>query len=554
RLLAWRDAARRRDFETLFVRILDESGVLRRELFVRENERKLTNYLHICELLLEECGRRGRELAGVIGALESYIRGEAEPPGDESTQQRLETDRLSVQVMTMHKAKGLEAPVVFLYGGYGASPPGDLHVFHRDDDLDAPRVMAVEPLDEGARERWQRDEREEEERLLYVAITRAAARLYLPWIADRALRSFVGGYRILNDRLNAFAEDEANAVHFERITVPALEAGAAEMAAEAPVPVAWMPPPEVLEEARPAALDFAALARAHAAIVVSSYSRMKRAARGERTAAPEIAAEAGGKEVLEDEPTSAPDAEAEDVLPGGTATGSFLHEVLERVDLAPVRGSTLADWSARPEVEALFRAAMARHDRDPRHLPHARRLVHTALTADLALGDARLAGGIAALDPARVRREMEFLYPIPEAGHPRLGAPLPAAGFTVERGYLRGFVDLVFEHDGRVYFADWKTDLLPEYTASTLAEHVERNYDLQVKVYAVAMARWLGLGGADNAGRRFGGILYCFVRGMEAPGSGAEGVHFRRPDRAELEGYARELREFAHYRETHHGA
>ena len=61
-------------------------------------------------------------------------------------------------------------------------------------------------------------------------------------------------------------------------------------------------------------------------------------------------------------------------------------------------------------------------------------------------------------------REMEFLFPLPEGSHPSLADPEPGK-LVVERGFIKGFVDLVVEHDGLVYFADWKSDVLDSYRA-----------------------------------------------------------------------------------------
>ena len=119
RLIDWHELATRRRFEQLFPRILDESGVLRRERFQGRGERKITNYHHVFELLLEEALRRRLDLTGVIATLDAFVREEAKPPGQNTEQQRLEGESSAVQVMTMHKAKGLEAPVVFLFGGIG---------------------------------------------------------------------------------------------------------------------------------------------------------------------------------------------------------------------------------------------------------------------------------------------------------------------------------------------------------------------------------------------------------------------------------------------------
>ena len=59
RLTDWKELAGRRRFETLFAKILDDSGVIRRELFLKDDERALTNYLHLFEILLEDARTAG---------------------------------------------------------------------------------------------------------------------------------------------------------------------------------------------------------------------------------------------------------------------------------------------------------------------------------------------------------------------------------------------------------------------------------------------------------------------------------------------------------------
>ncbi len=82
--------------------------------------------------------------------------------------------------------------------------------------------------------------------------------------------------------------------------------------------------------------------------------------------------------------------------------------------------------------------------------------------------------------PAISSREMEFLFPFPQEDHPPLSEPRPGK-LVIEKGFIKGFVDLVVEHDGRVYFADWKSDVLPSYALETIAEHVDAHYDTQVQ-------------------------------------------------------------------------
>jgi exodeoxyribonuclease V beta subunit len=129
---------------------------------------------------------------------------------------------------------------------------------------------------------------------------------------------------------------------------------------------------------------------------------------------------------------------------------------------------------------------------------------------------------------------MEFLFPIPEASHPPLGATATAAGWIAGRGYLKGFIDFVFQDSGLIYFADWKSDLLRDYRAETIRQHVERNYELQALIYSVGVIRLLRICSEADYDRRFGGLLYVFLRGVGAEADPAHGIYFQRPDWSEI--------------------
>jgi exodeoxyribonuclease V beta subunit len=115
-----------------------------------------------------------------------------------------------------------------------------------------------------------------------------------------------------------------------------------------------------------------------------------------------------------------------------------------------------------------------------------------------------------------VAREMEFLF------------PFPAAAGGADRGYVKGFVDVIFQHQGRVYFGDWKTDRLASWDEASVEAHVAKNYALQEQLYALALVRMLGVATAADYEARFGGTLYLFVRGL--PGA----IRSRRPTFAEI--------------------
>ena len=197
-----------------------------------------------------------------------------------------------------------------------------------------------------------------------------------------------------------------------------------------------------------------------------------------------------------------------------------MHEVLERVGLDPaIVHQTPEVWAELPDVARVLTEAMLLYDLDRSMLPALARLCHRALSAELLLEDGRRLAGLASAD--RVVRELEFLFPL-----------------RGKSSLVIGFTDVVFEKDGRAYFLDWKTDLLPDYSSAALGEHVDQSYRLQVKLYSLALFRLLGSTTPEETAARFGGVLYVFMRGL---GPGGLGQWFLRPTHEDLLAWASEL-------------
>ncbi len=234
------------------------------------------------------------------------------------------------------------------------------------------------------------------------------------------------------------------------------------------------------------------------------------------------------------------DAPAEDAdLRGGRRVGLFLHEVIEKLDLESFVGMPeVGSWSRREGVRRVFSDAMRRHQViDPRWLERGSEMVFNALTSRIATSPGKLVGPLYQCNNVR---EMEFVYPIPERAH-RLLQSANDGLWSVERGYLKGFVDFVFEYDGLHYFADWKSDSLPRYDRDSVESHVKEHYDLQAKIYSVGIVRLLGIRNEAEYEQRFGGLLYLFLRGIKRGSAGDAGVYFQRPDWTEICQYERSL-------------
>jgi exodeoxyribonuclease V beta subunit len=169
-------------------------------------------------------------------------------------------------------------------------------------------------------------------------------------------------------------------------------------------------------------------------------------------------------------------------------------------------------------VRRLFGFAASAEGIAPRYVPASMRMVHRSLTTPFDLGGKQ----VRLVDCRDSHREMEFCYPIPESSGP-----------TIERGWLRGFMDFVFTHEGVSWVLDWKTDVLADYGPEALAERIRESYQLQVEVYGLALAKIL----EGNPGTKFGGVIYVFLRGTGTGG----GVHVIQPTPEDLERYRKNL-------------
>jgi len=541
-LLEWSQLARARRFEELFTDILQATGLVRREVFLGDDERTLTNTLQLFEVILEEAHLLRLDFPELVAHVKSLIDKKRAPMSEQGNVKRLEHERDAVQLMTMHKSKGLEAKVVFLYafGGFA----GEFWPFHypsREGGL-VRALHILKPEDKISprlRGQVEKEGRQEDERLLYVALTRAMGRLYLPYVpyvGRKAICKSIStrSYNVLNERLASIVlglreGDEELHRYFSLQDIPYFGLQGADPDELEPSPDvlrAWAPASSLLEPVdhqeeyrvlRPRTMR------------MESYSSLKRRAGGYTTAPSE-------DDVLqiEDEIGSMEAVVSPDELPGGVRTGQFLHAILEDLDYGSLtQHMDVDDWCSAPEVRAFFEHAMIEHGLELEYLELSQRVIHRALHATVEIPHGVIYGLGMCLPNVR---EMEFLYPIPEDGHDPLGL---GTGLEVERGFIKGYIDYVFEWNGRVYFVDWKSDVLDRYDAASLRQHFSNNYDTQALLYGLALCKLYGILDEAAYEELFGGSIYVFLRGVTE--DSAQGIHQHRPSWSELEVFAERL-------------
>jgi exodeoxyribonuclease V beta subunit len=156
---------------------------------------------------------------------------------------------------------------------------------------------------------------------------------------------------------------------------------------------------------------------------------------------------------------------------------------------------------------------------------------------------------LAQLTPEHCLSEMEFLLPLSAlsaaalnrclAAGDLLSAQAPALAFNEVQGMLKGFIDLVFEHDGRFYVVDYKSNYLGDtaaaYQQDAMAQAmIEHRYDVQYQLYTLALHRYLRCRLPDyDYDQHIGGVCYLFLRGMN--GEAGSGVYATKPDKTHID-------------------
>ncbi|HHE5606475.1 TPA: exodeoxyribonuclease V subunit beta [Klebsiella pneumoniae] len=490
-------------------------------LATRGGERRLTDILHISELLQEAASQLESEHA-LVRWLAQHI---AEPDSNAASQQmRLESDKHLVQIVTIHKSKGLEYPLVWL--PFIARFRKQDQAFYHDRETFA----AVLDLgqDEASLELAEAERLAEDLRLLYVALTRAVWHCSL-------------GVAPLSSRKSGNSDFHLSALGRLLQAGEAMDAAglAARLADFCHGDIALQRPGEL--DLTPWQAPAATIPRLSARELqrriaddwrVTSYSGLQQHGfSGGQDLLPRLDVDAAGVGEVVEEPQLTPHQ-----FPRAAAPGTFLHSLFEELDFTqPVPEG----WMAEKLQLSGFDAQWA-----PVLTDWLGGVLKTRLPGpDIALNQ------LAARDK---QVEMAFYLPIAQLltaerldalirQYDPLSADTPPLDFRRVRGMLKGFIDLVFRHEGRYYLLDYKSNWLGEdreaYTRPAMEQAMRAHrYDLQYQLYSLALHRYLRHRLADyDYDRHFGGVIYLFLRGMDGQ-EGGQGIFTTRPVRPLIDG------------------
>ncbi|NOI64889.1 exodeoxyribonuclease V subunit beta [Vibrio sp. 99-8-1] len=530
-------------------------------------ERELTDYLHLSELLQQASTTLDSEYALLRWFSDQIEQAQSGASGVVDDQiQRLESERNLVQIVTIHKSKGLEYDLVFLpfLSAYREAQSGKYY------DSQQKQTIVDITNQSASIEKADKERLAEDLRLLYVAVTRAVYGCFIgvaPLRKGRSSRDPSSahlsaiGYLIQNGESLASSElnlclQKFSASYSDGITV------------EQPAEIVDVQPHDLPEQIGLFDHDdlFAHGSAKGGEIYranqlkneidrqwrITSYSALVKQGHSSHRALAETIIDTQGVDIdaISDDALESEEEQELSIytFPKGARAGTFLHTLFEQIEF-----TLAADSSETTEViiKLLDAEQLERH-----WLPVLQKLIDDVLNTHLnraqpddnPLQSPPLATHLQLGKLASNQKlvEMEFLLPIVflssshlahlSQQYDHISKLAGELGFHTVQGMIKGFIDLIFEHQGKFYVLDWKSNFLGDQSSDYGLEALERamaehRYDLQYQIYSLALHRYLSSRITDyDYDLHFGGVYYLFLRGIEKQGS--NGIFFQRPDKA----------------------
>lgn len=485
-------------------------------------ERTISNIQQLIEILHKIAKNKNYEANELIQWLKKGMEGDARE-GDEY-QQRLESDQDAVQIVTIHKSKGLEYNIViaphldlladqpiFSTGSYRDPATGEYYVMNKD-------LMTKDQY-----ELYTTQSEQENRRLIYVAITRARYQCFITvsnadYYVESALKKFVyiQDEPVLDDAIEQEETEDA------KDTEDPEDMEQAEAVPYATIKM-WIPPAPKRDFIYTSAVN-ASYAEYTVAttFALKQPNWIKTSYSGLNPEHDVIPAPKSANPL-----TSSYDKFVFQDLKKGAHTGNLLHYIFEHIDFSDQR-----NWSRIVEQAMKRLSGSANEEYRDQILLLLNQVVSATMPGDNAFK----------LNQVTIEKrlnELEFdflLNPFNTAQLQALSSdahPFRIKSIDELEGIMNGKIDLFFEHEGKYYILDWKSNFLGNSLEfygedAVKAAMYENNYNLQYLIYTVALTKYLKLRKPDfDYDTHFGGVIYLFLRGVRAEGQ--TGIYYTKP-------------------------
>jgi exodeoxyribonuclease V beta subunit len=551
----------RHGFIRMFRLLMAEEKIRERLLIFPDGERRLTNILHLAEILHQESSEKKLGIAGLLKWLSEQRN--AEVSESEIHQLRLESDDQAVKIITIHKSKGLEFPIVFCPFLWEGSLIEDREILFHDTDKNETLTLDLGSKNFDKHLNIAQNERLAENlRLLYVAITRAIHKCYLVWGRFNTAETSSIAYLLHYKRQ---AEDINKKNLLTSLKEDILEKNDEELfedlkqlstKSEGSIKIVSIPPDDTIEHLSGEYKKERLFCRHFSGKIdttwnISSFSHLisQRA----------LDAEHPDRDAYQDQYIPVTENHLglyknENIFsfPKGTRAGIFFHDVFEHLDFAE---------SSTEERIKLVSNKLKEYRFESKWEEPVCNMVESVLSIPLDLNKTTLM--LSSVQTRKRVNEMEFYFPLKPLSRKRLRKIFADYGgidlindfpdrlgrltFSLTKGFMKGYIDMVFHDQNRFWLVDWKSNYLgssvENYSKNVLKNVMKRHfYILQYHLYVVALHQYLRLRIPKfNYEQHFGGVFYLFLRGVDLDKGPEFGVYKDFPGKTLIDVLLREL-------------
>jgi exodeoxyribonuclease V beta subunit len=548
-------------FIRMFRKVMVNEKIKQRVLSLPDGERRLTNILHLIELIHRVAIQNNLGISAVL----KWLSDQRSPssPRLEEHQLRLESDALAVKIVTIHKSKGLEYPIVFCPFGWGSSVPMDRDIIFHGTDATRRLTLDFDAHDDDRHMALAQNELLAENlRLLYVALTRAKMRCYLVWGRINTAETSALAYLLHNFTSDPLAKTSPNIVaqlarHFSSLSDEAFIADLRKLAekSKGTIELDILPSGfdgeyvfDSIKKEKLSRRKFSGRIDRH--WTISSYSGLI----SKQTIDPELPDYDGFHETYTNQPELLPGftglqpgqphpASKKSIFtfPKGTRAGIFFHDLLEQLDFT-CKDSKSLDISVVNKLneygfELFWKTEILRMIDNVLSVPlisDNQDFMLASVTAQNRINEMEFYFPLNPITP----RDLKRLFAGQEGLHIETDFPdrLGKLTFTPSGGYMKGYIDMIFKQRDRFYLVDWKSnylgDHIEQYHPSSLAQTMgEEYYILQYHLYTLALHQYLKMREPDyKYAENFGGVFYIFLRGVDQHKSVQYGIFNDLPD------------------------
>lgn len=541
-----------RNFMTMFRQFMADYEVKKRLIQFPDGDRKLTNTLHLTELIHKH---EAEGETGMNGTLSWYCNKLAEPGVEEEHEQRLEKDEKAVQIMTVFKSKGLEYPLVFcpfMWHKTASLKKVSESVYHQDGkayfnlldyDLLPDQEIAESIFTENLSAFL---------RLFYVALTRSKNRCYITaGKIGQANNINLFDYLFADIKNSDTVSEITKSFHNETSSTELMDIirkkfstdnniliseGISEKEPEPFINTAESNIEELTQKKFSSRINSSKGITSFSNLISSAEHKTETAAENDESAASVTAAE---------------DIKLSDVagtffaFPAGPGPGSCLHRIIEMADFKNSDFSALIKENLA--LHGIFENETTKENTS--YIASADIMLKNLFST--ALNDGEIEFSLNQTIKEDRLSELEFYYPTKQLTSKAMAAVFKTMpGFPADSkfpekigklefrplsGFMHGFIDLVFRHEGKYYIIDWKSNNLgltyADYQKDSLQKSMENSfYILQYYIYTCALNKYLKSKISDyDYNQFFGGVFYIYLRGVN-PEIKGNGIFFDKPD------------------------